>query len=112
MKAVEGMETKSGVLRERTAALLDAAGVKKRYVGYGYLLDAADLLEGGAKPGPMLLKQVAVKNHRSYTQVRGGILRVIRSLPEGALRTRPPEREPETDPLWDFLGMLYGMDAI
>ena len=104
------MDHESGAMRAKMAAILDAAGVKKRYVGYGYLLDAAELADHGEALGPMLLKQVAEKNHRSYTQVRGGILHVIQALPEGVLCARSPEQE--TDPLWDLLGMLFNMAAI
>lgn len=101
------METKPGVLREKTGIILKESGLRKTLAGFQYILDAADLIEAGAELDTMLLKQVAAKNGRTYTQVRQAILRMGDRLDGSALTAELLRREKGPDRLWNFLESVF-----
>ena len=65
---------------DRAEQMLHQWGVPPNYVGYAYLLDAADLFRQGVAPSPQLFETIAQRHGKRGFQVRKGMANVAKYL--------------------------------
>lgn len=97
------MESTKRIIQSKTEAFLNSAHLAKTLVGYGYLLDAAELVGQGAEIGPDLLGRIADRNGKTYIQVRRGLQKAAKVV----LACEDRTESPAGDLVWQLLETIF-----
>ena len=93
---------------DRAEQMLRQWGVPPNYVGYAYLLDAADLFRQGVAPSPQLFETIAQRLGMRGFQVRKGMANVAKYLRTTAMGQAWRREQGRLLSHWDVIFLLWG----
>ena len=93
---------------DRAEQMLRQWGVPPNYVGYAYLLDAADLFRQGVAPSPQLFETIAQRHGKRGFQVRKGMANVAKYLRTTAMGQAWRREQGRLLSHWDVIFLLWG----
>ncbi len=93
---------------DRAEQMLRQWGVPPNYVGYAYLLDAAELFRQGVAPSPQLFETIAQRHGKRGFQVRKGMANVAKYLRTTAMGQAWRREQGRLLSHWDVIFLLWG----